>query len=212
MNKAVIYDLDDLLVYTGVLHCESYMKALRSYNIDFDEIEFYRCFTKEDMRIGEIIEKLNLPVTENDLRKEKRYIYEELIRENLMIAEGAGESLERLHGRYPLALATSSGRINTDLIMDLTGFKRYFDSIITSTESEYVKPDPTCFRMASEELGAQPEKCVVIEDANRGIIAAKELGMKTIWVPSHITMDEAAYPDVRLKSLKEVTPSLIDRL
>jgi HAD superfamily hydrolase (TIGR01509 family) len=212
MGRAVIFDMDGLLFYTEEMHCGAYINAFKTYNININPEDFYNHFTKLGTRLQDFMDMHGFRVDIDDLKNKKRVVFERMVREGLPIADGAEDVLENLYGIYPLALGTSSSRSNTDLLMDISGFGKYFDSIVTLTESKEAKPNPSCFRMISEELGADPKNFVVIEDAKKGIDAAKKLGMKTIWIPTHITKDEKAEPDLRLDCLKYVKPELIGSL
>jgi len=212
MEKAVIFDMDGLLVYTEEIHCKAYIDAFSHYGLNIDENDFYNHFTKYGRRLGEFIEMKDISVSEDDIRGTKRRIFEEMVRKNLPIAEGAEDVLKMHRGLYPIGLGTSSSRSATEIIMDVTGFEKYFDAIVTVDDSKHAKPDSACFVMSAEKLGVKPNRCIVVEDSKKGIDAAKKIGMKTVWIPNEITKNYTSFPDIRLESIMEFTPSLVFRM
>ncbi|MGC9356107.1 MAG: HAD family hydrolase, partial [Mariniphaga sp.] len=76
-----------------------------------------------------------------------------------------------------LALASSSYPDVIEIILQKTGLKKYFDSVVSSQMAGASKPEPDIFLFTAKKLGVAPEKCIVIEDSTNGIAAAKSAGM-----------------------------------
>jgi HAD superfamily hydrolase (TIGR01509 family) len=94
---------------------------------------------------------------------------------------GVEKLILNLKGKgIPLALASSSYVDVIEIILQKTGLKKYFDVVVSSQMAGASKPEPDIFLLAAQKLGAQPEKCVVIEDSTNGIAAAKRAGMYCI--------------------------------
>ena len=83
---------------------------------------------------------------------------------------------------YKIALATSSMKKYVDKKLQILGIRDIFDAIVTGDEVKHGKHDPDIFLIAAKKLAIPPANCVVIEDADNGIAAAKAAGMKVIGV------------------------------
>lgn len=103
-----------------------------------------------------------------------------LLEESSPLMPGAGEVLEKIHGKCWLGMVTGAKKWETDIKMERTGIGRFFDTIITRDEFEPGKPNPAGYLLALERSGAKKEKCLVIEDTPRGIEAAQKAGI-TCW-------------------------------
>ena len=127
--------------------------------------------------------------------------------------EGALTLLERLHNRKKLALASSSYPDSVEGVLAGLGIAHYFQVIVTGLDVPQVKPAPDIFLAAAEQLGATPSQCVVLEDAEKGVIAASRAGMRCIAIPNHHTGHHDFSKATRVcSSLNEVSLELLDTL
>jgi HAD superfamily hydrolase (TIGR01509 family) len=137
---------------------------------------------------------------------------EERYRSRLPLIDGAREAVERLAGRWPLGLASSSNREVIDLVLELSGLAQFFRVTVSSEEVARGKPAPDVYLEAARRLEVRPEGCVAIEDSENGIRSAKAAGMRVVAIPNphYRPRDEAlALADARLDSLAELTPSTV---
>jgi HAD superfamily hydrolase (TIGR01509 family) len=137
---------------------------------------------------------------------------EEIYRERLPLLDGAAEAVERLAGRWPLGLASSSNREVIDLFLELSGLGRLFEVTLSSEEVARGKPYPDVYLEAARRLGAEPAACVAVEDSSNGIKAARAAGMAVIALPNpHYPPgeEELAGADLQIGSLDELTPELV---
>ena len=88
-----------------------------------------------------------------------------------------------LRGRMPLAVASGGSRYVVEKTLKLLSCSDWFDEVVTADDVSNGKPSPDIFLKAAELLGVAPEKCLVIEDAPPGVIAAKAAGMQVVTVP-----------------------------
>ena len=127
--------------------------------------------------------------------------------------EGALALLEQLHGRKKLALASSSYPDAVEAVLAGLGIARYFQVIVTGLDVPRVKPAPDIFLAAAQQLGAAPAECVVLEDAEKGVIAASLAGMRCIAIPNQHTLHHDFSKATRVcSSLKDVTLQLLETL
>ena len=137
---------------------------------------------------------------------------EERYRSRLPLIDGARQAVERLAGRWPLGLASSSNREVIDLVLEVSGLAQFFRVTVSSEEVARGKPAPDVYLEAARRLEVRPEGCVAIEDSENGIRSAKAAGMRVVAIPNphYRPRDEAlALADVTVDSLAELTPSTV---
>jgi HAD superfamily hydrolase (TIGR01509 family) len=137
---------------------------------------------------------------------------EELYRRELPLVQGAVEAVERLAGRWPLGVASSSNRELIDLVLEQAGLARYFRATVSSEEVPRGKPKPDVYLEAARRLDVSPERCAAVEDSDAGIRSAKAAGMSVLAIPNprYPPSDEALdLADLVLSSLAELTPSAV---
>jgi HAD superfamily hydrolase (TIGR01509 family) len=137
----------------------------------------------------------------------------ERYRQRLPLIDGAVEAVERIAGRWPLGLASSSNRELIDAVLELSGLAPYFSATVSSEEVARGKPAPDVYLETARRLGVEPTSSAAVEDSHGGIRAAKAAGMRVVAVPnpSYPPDDEAlALADVVLGSIRELAPEAIE--
>jgi HAD superfamily hydrolase (TIGR01509 family) len=104
----------------------------------------------------------------------------ERYRKDLPVIEGAHAAIERLGGRWQLALASSSNRALIDLVLDLTGWSSRFAVTVSSEEVARGKPAPDVYLEAARRLETHAASCAAIEDSASGIRSAAAAGMRVV--------------------------------
>ena len=112
----------------------------------------------------------------------------EEFRRGVVEMPGAVGLVQRLVGKYPLALASGSPMEAINMSLQTLGIQRCFDQVISSESVARGKPNPDVFLRAAELLQVPPANCVVFEDSLVGVTAARAAGMQCYAVPSgHLT-------------------------
>lgn len=135
--------------------------------------------------------------------------------DRLPLLPGAIETVERVAGRWPLGLATSSNREAIDLVLERSGLDRLFEVSVSSEEVARGKPAPDVYAEAARRLRVTATDCVAIEDSENGIRSAVAAGMRVVAVPNTEfppARDAIAAADRVLGSLAELGPGLIEKL
>ena len=189
MIKAVIFDMDGLIVDTEPLLAKAVIIALKNQNLALTEHEYFEHWTKKGGNIRQFIQGKYIDFDFNRYRREKKEIFLSILKENVPLIRGVREKIQALRGRYLLALVSSSENEFIDSILVSTGLKRFFSVVIGSRDVKVEKPAPDGFLLAAERMNVKPEECVVLEDAEKGILAAKNANMKAIAIPNRYTMD-----------------------
>ena len=183
MVKAVIFDLDGVLVSTDEMHFKAWSRLAEEIGITN--------FTKEDnirqrgvsrMKSLEIVlEKSDKTYTEaekEEFAARKNGYYCEMLEELTPndVLPGALDFLKFLKANN-IKTALGSASKNAPLILEKTALSKYLDAISCGLDVTKSKPDPEVFLVAAKKLGIAPEDCVVVEDAHAGIQAAKNGNM-----------------------------------
>ncbi len=156
---------------------------------------------------------IGLPEPPEEISREVVERMAKLYREHLPVIPGAREAVERLAARWPLGLASSSNRELIDLALELLGVQQLFKATVSSEEVARGKPAPDVYLEAARRLGVAPIHAAAIEDSENGIRAAKAAEMRVIAIPNqHFppAEDALAQADVRLRSLEELTPEVVE--
>ena len=171
--RAYLFDCDGTIADSMPLHYIAWKKALGEWSCEFDEELFYAW---GGMPIVEIISTLNMkhgldmPVETVAHRKESLYL--ELLPELKAVPEVL-EHIEDQHGRIPFAVVSGSTRESVIASLSTLELLGKFDVLVCAGEYSKSKPDPEAFLVAADKLGVPPETCLVFEDTDLGIQAAK---------------------------------------
>jgi len=213
MISAAIFDLDGLLADTERLHCRAYQLALAEINVELNEGEYAEHWIRHGKGIVEWVEGHGVRFDPHALRQRKSEHYLTLLETSLQPMTGALELLEALNGNLRIGLASSSYRDAVDGVLSGLKITHYFETIVSGLDVATVKPAPDIFLKTAENLGVPPSQCLVLEDAEKGVIAAHSAGMRCIAVPNALTRhhDFSKATLVRA-SLAEVSLSLIRSL
>ena len=182
MTKAVIFDLDGVIVESENAHIEAEKQTFMKYGlaISAKELHSYTGTTAKAM-FTKLIAKYKLNTTFEEINLQKEKILFNLLKQDAEPTKGVLGLLQELKRRgIRLAIGSSSTRNLVDYILKKLDITRLFDCIIAAEDVEYSKPNPEIFLKAAIKLEISPSQCLVIEDAQLGVEAAKSAGMKCI--------------------------------
>lgn len=179
--KAIIFDMDGVLVNSEPHHVKIEQKLFASVNLKISREEHKTYLGKSPEQMwDEVLRKHDIPYSAKDLAEKNT---EEILKYFSEINEigpepGLRELLDQLiEKRIPVAIASSSGMKTIDLILGITGLSKYFLHKASSETVGKSKPEPDVYLHAAKLLSVKPETCIVIEDSPNGIKAAKAAGM-----------------------------------
>ena len=201
--KAVIFDLDGVIVTTDDCHYTAWKKMADDEGIYFDRKINERLRGVSRMQSLEIVlEKSDKAYTEQEklaLAAKKNAYYVDLIQKLTPhdVLGGVMKNLETLK-EHGIKIAIGSSSKNTPIILNRIGLADYFDAVSDGNNIKNSKPDPEVFFKAAEMLNIAPENCMIVEDADAGIEAGKRAGMKTF------ALGNATGADFYAKSLENV--------
>jgi beta-phosphoglucomutase len=181
--KAVIFDLDGVLVFTDKYHYLAWKKLADKLGIEFTEKDNDRLRgVSREESLDIILEKYKgepiSPEKKKEYLEEKNNTYRESLGEMNRddVSEQVRQTLKKLKdARYRLAIGSSSK--NTAYILERCELTDCFEAVADGTMITRSKPDPEVFLKAAELLSENPADCLVVEDADAGVTAAHAAGM-----------------------------------
>ena len=174
MKKAVIFDMDGLMIDSERVTYEEYCRKLEQLEYHFDENMYRRCLGKNKQSVYQVfIDHYgeDFPITEvwNDVHVS----LDHRLQQSVPLKTGIFELLTFLkENGYKTIVATSSSRARANMILQAANIGHYFDDTICGDEVRNGKPNPEIFLTACEKLGITPEEALVLEDSEAGITAA----------------------------------------
>ena len=203
--QAVIWDLDGVIIDSADEHRRAWQRLAREEGISLTDADFWATFGK---RNDDIFAILWGPLSPEELRRladRKEAYFRELIRETAAPLPGAMELMQSLHeAGFSQALASSAPIENIQLISDVLGLERYLSVLVSGETVPRGKPAPDIFLKAATELGVEPARCLVIEDAVAGVEAAHAAGMRCIAVAGNRDLPGLRKAELMVRSLVEV--------
>ena len=181
--KAVIFDLDGVLVFTDKYHYLAWKKLADKLGIEFTEKDNDRLRgVSREESLDIILEKYKgepiSPEKKQEYLEEKNNTYRESLGEMNRgdVSDQVRQTLKKLKDAgYRLAIGSSSK--NTAYILERCELTDYFEAVADGTMITRSKPDPEVFLKAAELLSENPADCLVVEDADAGVTAAHAAGM-----------------------------------
>lgn len=213
MIRGVLFDLDGTLADTEPLQWEAYRGVLLPFGVDVGIDEYRRHWIAVEGGAEYACRTYRLPIDAAELRARKAVAYRALLDGAIAPRPGARAALDRLAGRYGLAVATNSIRAEALTVLDRLGIRDALDAVVAREDYEAAKPAPDAYRAAAGALGLDPASCVVVEDTARGVRAGVAAGCVVVAVPSELTRDnDFTGAACRLDGLDALTDPLLQRL
>jgi len=207
MIKAFIFDLDGVITDTAEHHYLAWNRLAGElgWNFDREVNEKLRGVSRMDsIRIIQAHNNVSLPeeeLTELATRKNEYYLQglEHISPEDFL--PGAKELLTQLKSAgYKIALGSASK--NSHKVLEQLQGKAFFDVIGDGNSVDKSKPAPDIFLFGAEQLGYKPAECIVFEDAESGVDAAKAGGFYSVGIGPE---ERVGHADLRFDSMKEAT-------
>lgn len=215
MIKAIIFDLDGVIVDTAIFHYQAWKRLANEYGFDFtlEHNERLKGVSRLEsldilLSVGGI--EIKSDEEKNRIANKKNEWYREYILKMTPndILPGVKNFLVDLkNSNYKIAIGSSSK--NTNTLLERIGFDTFFDAVVDGLQISKSKPDPEVFLKAAQKLDVDPKNCIVFEDAVAGIEAAKRAGMIAIGVGKYENLPNA---DKVIPDFKNMSVLMIDNL
>jgi HAD superfamily hydrolase (TIGR01509 family) len=178
--EGVIFDCDGTLADTMPLHYRAWSETLALTGAEMSEALFYELGgvpTEEIVRILNTRHGYQLPIQETAAAKEERY---EALLPQAPAVRPVVALARSLCGRLPLAVASGGIRRLVDKKLAALDLSHCFQAVMTAEDVVHGKPAPDLFLAAAAALSVPPDCCLVYEDSDLGLEAARRAGMR--WV------------------------------
>lgn len=218
MIKAVIFDVDGLMIDTELLHSQAHGVVIKNYGkepIPFTNglIHIVGKSIKENSKI--ILEKHNIQETAEVFEVEKGKAYLHLLRNKKIKPLPGLTKLLKLLQKHNIKTAIGSSGIKKgiELILKNLVMEDNFPVIVSLEDIKRPKPFPDVYIKAANLIHVNPKECLVLEDSQSGVEAAKSAGMKIIAIPSKYTKhQDFSKADRIVSSLTEITLPMLQTL
>jgi beta-phosphoglucomutase family hydrolase len=176
----IIFDCDGTLADTMPAHYEAWVAALADRGLEMSEDRFYALGGWPTRRVADLlIAESGRPIDAEQLSHEKELRF----RRMLHLIEPIGpvvDVVRRYRGKLPIAVATGAVRPICEQILHQIGIPNWFDTIVSSEDVARHKPDPDAFLEAARRLDVEPRFCLVYEDTDPGVEAARRACMDCV--------------------------------
>ena len=207
MIKGFIFDLDGVITDTAELHFQAWKKLADDMGWQFDRE------VNEKLRGVSRMDSINIIKNHNHAEVPEERLLELTTLKNDIYVEsldqmtpndylpGAQELLNLLRKEGFLVALGSASR-NSSKVLEQLQAKKYFDVIGDGNSVSKSKPAPDIFLFGAEQVGLKPEECIVYEDAESGVDAAKAGGFHSVGIGPE---ERVGHADVRFNTMKEAT-------
>lgn len=178
--KAVIFDMDGVLIDAKEWHYEALNRALGLFEFHINRYEHLVTFDGLPTRdkLAMLTKDRGLPLGLHHVINNLKQKYTmEIVHRECKPTFQHEYALSKLKARgYKLALASNSVRNSVEVMMKKSGLDRFLDAMVSNEDVKRGKPDPEMYLKATELLGMKPSECLVVEDNENGIKAARDAG------------------------------------
>ncbi len=213
--EAVLFDMDGVLVDSVPLHIKAWNTALADHGLPLlDRAAYVTALGRTNMdMIGKFLGRHGLDLSLESRREvvqSKERFFRLSIKEEALPLPGVVEWLEFLSKKHIRCAVASSGEMaNVVAVLDALKLSDYFAAVLSGARLPKSKPDPSLFLHAAASVGAEPIRCLVVEDAPAGIQAAKAARMLCCALSTTCLPDELGQADLVLANLGAVDPASI---
>ncbi len=210
--KAIFWDNDGVLVDTEQFYFEANRRVYAEHDIELSLEQYKQFFLLESRGAWHLMDGKGYSEEKiESLKKQRNGIYAELVSTEDIIVESAAQTLEQLSPHYFMAIVTSAYREHFEVIHARSGFMKYFSFVLANGDYARSKPQPDPYLLAIERSGFAPADCIVVEDSERGLRAAKAAGLDCFVIKTEMTADaDFSKADRVFDSLGEVREVLLN--
>ena len=209
MLKAIIFDMDGVIIDSEPSHAKAALNVYKAHGIDAD-IDYCKSFIGSSTKkmCEDSIKKFSMNISSEDLLAEMNAEKKRLAAtEGYTPLPGVKELIKKLYSAgYHLAIASSSSITEIEDVVKSLNIKKYFTKLISSSHVKEPKPAPDTFLLALQKLGISAKEALVIEDSEHGVSAAKAAGIACIGYENpHSGSQNLSKADVLLESFEGLT-------
>lgn len=208
MIKAVIFDMDGVIIDSEPVYLEKDLEFARTKNPDVVLKDLFGMVGSSRKDAWSCMERaIHNGQTWEELRDEfrdTRDVYSEMDYRKIFRPEIPGILTELQQMGFKLALASSTGIDIIERVLDENNIRSFFEVVVTGAQFKRSKPDPEIYHFTASQLGVAEELCLAVEDSTFGVTAASRAGMKIAALIDHRFHFDQSLADYRMESLSEV--------
>ncbi|CBG89848.1 fructose-1-phosphate/6-phosphogluconate phosphatase [Citrobacter rodentium] len=176
----LIFDMDGTILDTEPTHRKAWDEVLGRYGMRFDHQAIIALNGSPTWRIAQAIIELNqADLDPYALAEEKTVAVKSMLLDSVEPLPLV-EVVRAWYGRRPMSVGTGSESVVAEALLNHLGLRRYFDAVVAADHVRHHKPAPDTFLLCAQRMGVPPARCVVFEDADFGIQAARAAGMDAV--------------------------------
>jgi beta-phosphoglucomutase len=217
MLKAVIFDMDGVIIDSEPMHHKAYYDMFNEVDINVSK-EFYESFTGQSTIniCKRLCDHFSLTESPETLVGLKRKHYKQFFESNsdLTLIDGVLDLIKEYHSNgLTLVLASSAAMTSINQIFNRFELEQYFVAKLSGGDLKQSKPHPEIFINAVQASGYSKNECIVIEDSTNGIQAAKGAGVFCVGFDSfHSKNQDYSKADLVIKDFNEINYNKINSL
>lgn len=211
-QQCVIFDMDGVICHTNPHHVVAFEEFFNKYKILYTNEEFEEhMYGKHNSYIMTHFFKRLIEGEELlRLEDEKEGMFREIYKDKIETIPHYLKFLEELKSSgFKTAVATSAPRANLDLIANFLKLDQKMDSMMSSEDVVFHKPNPEVYLKSAQRVGVPPSDCVVFEDSFSGVTAGLNAGMKVVAVLSTHTKEQLPPCDFYINDYSEVNVDIV---
>lgn len=217
MIKAVLFDMDGIIIDSEPIHQKAFYSAFKELKLTVPKA-FYESFTgKSTINVcQQLCEEYNLSISPEDFVQLKRNYFYKIFDNDptVSLIDGVLELIQNYNENgLKLVVASSSAMKNINRVFDRFDLNKYFTGKISGADLKESKPNPEIFIKAAEMTGFSKKECMVIEDSTCGIQAAYSADIfcvafkspnskNQVYSKANLVIDD--YKDIYFKNLKNI--------
>lgn len=189
--KAIIFDMDGLMIDSERLYIQSQQEIAEKFNKKLDRQNMWKMMGRKPIEsIRMFVREMGIPAEPEEILELRNNMMLEKLKNDLIPMPGLHHIIAAFENKLKLAVATGAQKEFLDLVVDKLGIRDKFVVLQDSDEIEKGKPHPEIYLKTCEKLGLKPNRCIVLEDSSNGALSAKKTGCYVIAVPSQYTKDQ----------------------
>lgn len=214
--KAFLFDLNGTMIDDMEYHTQAWHEIINNdlrKTVNWEDVKV-QMYGKNSEVLDRIFGEGHFTVEqalEISVEKEKRY--QKAYLSKLKLIDGLGSFLIKAkEHKIKMAIGSAAIPFNIDFVLDNLNIRSFFQSIVSADDVAFSKPHPETFLKAAENLGIDPEACIVFEDAPKGVEAAQNAGMDCIVLKTvHETNEFKQYTNI-IDYVYDFTDPVLDEL
>lgn len=196
-------DFNGVIINDEPLHMKGYQEALKAEGIDLTEEEYYSCLGMNDKAFTQAaFERAGKEFSDEKLAeviKSKTAKWFEFVEKEIPLFDGAVNFIKKMEKDFALGIVSMAQRAEIEFVLEKTGLRSSFMTIVSSEDVSKHKPDPECYLSGFNLIDAERMRrgrnpmvhkdCLVIEDSPPGIVAGSLAGLMTLGIPNTVSTE-----------------------